>query len=180
MCGIAGIAAFNGTSPPSMPQLKVMCDTIIHRGPDQDGMDIREHIALGMRRLSIIDLQGGQQPIFNEDRTIRAVFNGEIYNFRELRKEFESRGHSFYTCSDSEVLVHAYEEFGSDFPQHLNGMFAFVLHDTVKRRFYLVRDHLGIKPLYYAFNKNHIVWGSEIKAILASGLIERRLDVALA
>jgi asparagine synthase (glutamine-hydrolysing) len=176
MCGIAGIAVFNGPAP-NYEQLKAMCDTLVHRGPDEEGMDIKDNVALGMCRLSVIDLKTGSQPIFNEDRTIRTVFNGEIYNFRELRKELEARGHNFYTNSDTEVLVHAYEEYGSDFPQFLNGMFAFALHDTAKRKLYLVRDHLGIKPLYYAFGKNNLVWGSEIKAILASGLIDRRLDV---
>jgi asparagine synthase (glutamine-hydrolysing) len=176
LCGISGIAVFNGPAP-NYVQLKAMCDTLVHRGPDEEGMDIKDNVALGVRRLSVIDLKTGSQPIFNEDRTIRTVFNGEIYNFRELRKELEASEHSFCTGSDTEVLVHAYEEFGIDFPQYLNGMFAFALHDTAKRRLYLVRDHLGIKPLYYAFDKNHLVWGSEVKSILASGLIDRRLDV---
>lgn len=154
-----------------------MCERIVHRGPDEEGMDTRDGVALGMRRLSIIDLSGGSQPIFNEDGTIRTVFNGEIYNFRELRKELEARGHTFSTRSDTEVIVHGYEEYGARFPERLNGMFAIALHDSAKKRLLLVRDHIGIKPLYYAITDRHLVWGSEIKSILASGLVDRELDV---
>lgn len=154
-----------------------MCERIVHRGPDEEGMDTRDGVALGMRRLSIIDLSGGSQPIFNEDGTIRTVFNGEIYNFRELRKELEARGHTFSTRSDTEVIVHGYEEYGARFPERLNGMFAIALHDSAKKRLLLVRDHIGIKPLYYAITDRHLVWGSEIKSILASGLMDRELDI---
>jgi asparagine synthase (glutamine-hydrolysing) len=177
MCGIVGIAAIGDMPSPSYQLLKQMCDTIIHRGPDEDGMDIRDDVAMGMRRLSIIDLSGGSQPIFNEDLTIRVVFNGEIYNFRELRTELESCGHHFKTNTDTEVIVHAYEEYGKDFPNYLNGMFAFSLHDMKKRKLFLVRDHIGIKPLFYSFNQRYIVWGSEIKALLASNLIKRELNI---
>ena len=177
MCGIVGIAVFNGGPQPTYEQLQTMCNTLVHRGPDEAGMDIRDKVAIGMRRLSIIDLSGGSQPIFNEDRSIRTVFNGEIYNFRELRRILEARGHAFKTHSDTEVIVHSYEEYGSDFPKYLNGMFAFAVHDLTRRKLVLVRDHIGIKPLFYAFGRDWIVWGSEIKAILASRLIERRLDV---
>ena len=177
MCGITGIAALNGSPVPTWKQLKTMCDTLYHRGPDQDGMDLREGVALGMRRLSIIDLAGGRQPIFNEQGNILTVFNGEIYNFRALRQQLEACGHVFRTNTDTEVIVHAYEEYGADFPQYLNGMFAIAIHDTVKHKLLLVRDHLGIKPLYYAFNHQYLVWGSEIKAILASGVVERSLDL---
>ena len=177
MCGIAGIAVFDGAHSPTWEQLKAMCDTLSHRGPDEEGMDIRDNVAIGMRRLSIIDVKGGSQPIFNEDRSIRTVFNGEIYNFRELRRELESSGHVFLTKTDTEVIVHAYEEYESDFPNYFNGMFAFALHDSARRKLFLARDHIGIKPLYYCFNGKHIVWGSEIKALLASGLVERDLDV---
>ena len=177
MCGITGIAALNGSPPPTWEQLKRMCDTIYHRGPDQDGMDLRDGVALGMRRLAIIDISGGRQPIFNRDRTVLTVFNGEIYNFRELRRDLEARGHVFSTQTDTEVIVYAYEEYGVDFPKYLNGMFAIALHDTTRKKLFLVRDHLGIKPLYYAFNDRYLVWGSEIKAILASDVVERRLDL---
>ena len=177
MCGITGVAAFKGSPHPTLEQLKTMCDSIFHRGPDQDGMHIQDGVALGMRRLSIIDLSGGRQPIFNQDRTILTVFNGEIYNFRELRSKLESKGYTFATKTDTEVIVYAYEEYGIEFPKYLNGMFAIALHDTVQKKLYLVRDHLGIKPLYYAFNQNDLVWGSEIKAILASGRVEKTLDL---
>lgn len=177
MCGITGIAALNGSPSPTWEQLEKMCDTIYHRGPDQDGMDIRDGVALGMRRLSIIDLGGGKQPIFNRERTVLTVFNGEIYNFRQLRQDLESRGHVFATHTDTEVIVYAYEEYGVDFPKYLNGMFAIALHDTVNQKLFLVRDHLGIKPLYYAYDGKYLVWGSEIKAVLASGLVDRNLDL---
>ncbi|MFO7963729.1 MAG: asparagine synthase (glutamine-hydrolyzing) [Desulfobacterales bacterium] len=177
MCGIAGIAAFNDAPGVDVRVLESMCNTIVHRGPDEAGMDIRDGVAVGMRRLSIIDLSPGTQPIFNEDRTVRAVFNGEIYNFRQLRQELKARGHRFRTHTDSEVIVHAYEEYGPNFPTHLNGMFAFALHDSFKKKLILARDHIGIKPLYYAFTPTHVVWGSEIKAVLASRMIDRRLDV---
>ncbi len=176
MCGIAGIALFNG-SMPTAQQLRRMCDAIVHRGPDDAGYNIHGQVALGMRRLSIIDIRGGQQPIFNETGTVLTVFNGEIYNFRELRQQLQLRGHIFSTQTDTEVIVHAYEEYGRNFPQYLNGMFAIALHDTVQNKLFLVRDHLGIKPLYYAYSNRHLVWGSEIKAILASGLVERSLDM---
>jgi asparagine synthase (glutamine-hydrolysing) len=177
MCGIAGIACFGDIPGPRYEQLKGMCDTLIHRGPDDEGIDIRDGVGMGMRRLAIIDLSGGKQPIANEDDTIRVVFNGEIYNFRELRSDLKSKGHRFSTRSDTEVIVHAYEEFGPGFPKRLNGMFAFSLHDGKNRKLILARDHVGIKPLYYAFDGNRLVWGSEIKAILASGLVERELNL---
>lgn len=176
MCGIAGIAVTGGAPAPTDDVLRRMCDSIRHRGPDDDGMAIADGVALGMRRLAIIDLEGGAQPIFNEDRTIRVVFNGEIYNFRELRDELRQRGHRFATQSDTEVLVHAYEEYGDDFVARLNGMFAFALHDMARGRLLIARDHLGIKPLFYAETPDGLVWGSEIKAVLASGRVPRELD----
>jgi asparagine synthase (glutamine-hydrolysing) len=176
MCGIVGIASFNDTIRPSLGQLRAMCETIVHRGPDEDGFHLAEGVGLGMRRLSIIDLEGGQQPIFNEDRTICTVMNGEIYNFRELRRELEAKGHRFATNSDTEVIVHAYEEYGSGCAEVLNGMFAFAVHDLRQNKLLLARDHIGIKPLFYSFDRDRLVWGSEIQALLASGLIERSLD----
>ncbi len=177
MCGIAGIAAFRGARGPLRELIHAMCETIVHRGPDDEGLHVEGGVGLGMRRLSIIDLGGGRQPIWNEDRTVLTVFNGEIYNYRELRKDLEARGHRFATRSDTEVIVHAYEEYGADFPVHLNGMFAIALHDTVRHRLVLARDHIGIKPLYYSFTGDRIVFGSEIKVLLASGLVERELDI---
>lgn len=176
MCGIAGFAGRNPEYRPDMSRLLRMCDSIVHRGPDEQGVDIAENVALGMRRLSIIDLAGGSQPIFNEDRTVRVTFNGELYNFRELRESLERRGHVFATKSDTEVIVHGYEEYGTDFLPMLNGMFAIALHDMARGRVLLARDQLGIKPLFYSVTPENIVWGSEIKAILAGGGISRRLD----
>ncbi len=177
MCGIAGIAAFDAATTPRMPELVAMCDSIRHRGPDADGLQILDQVALGMRRLSIIDLAGGSQPMANEDGSVRVVFNGEIYNYRELRSELRRAGHVFATNSDTEVLVHAYEEYGDSFPARLNGMFAFALHDRRRNRLLLARDHLGVKPLFYFASSRELVWGSEIKALLASGRVPRELDI---
>ena len=177
MCGIAGIAALPGGSPATIEQLRQMCRTIAHRGPDDEGFDIEGAVGLGVRRLSVIDVRGGRQPIFNEDRSVRVVFNGEIYNFRELRRRLEGAGHRFASATDGEVIVHLWEDHGTEFVQHLDGMFAIALHDARRKRLVLVRDRLGIKPLFYASAGRHLVFGSEIKALLASGLVERRLDV---
>jgi asparagine synthase (glutamine-hydrolysing) len=154
-----------------------MCDAMLHRGPDDAGYLVDGGVAFGMRRLSIIDLAGGHQPIFNEDGTIGVVFNGEIYNYRELRTWLESEGHRFSTNSDTEVIVHLWEQVGIDFAQHLNGMFAIALLDRPRRRVVLARDHVGIKPLYYALGPEELVFGSELKVLLASGRVPRRLDV---
>jgi asparagine synthase (glutamine-hydrolysing) len=155
-----------------------MCAVLEHRGPDDEGIDIHDGVGLGSRRLAVIDMAGGKQPLANNAGTIRVVQNGEIYNFRELRKHLESSGHQFRTNSDTEVIVHAYEQFGLDFVLHLNGMFAIALHDSENKRLILARDHLGIKPLYYAWiNDQYLIWGSEIKALLASGLLAPELDV---
>jgi asparagine synthase (glutamine-hydrolysing) len=153
-----------------------MCSVIRHRGPDDDGIGIVGSVGLGMRRLSIIDVTGSKQPIFNEDQSIRTVFNGEIYNYRELRSELGGKGHKFRTSGDTESIVHAYEEYGEDFPNHLNGMFAIALHDARANSLYLVRDHLGIKPLYYRLTDDFLVWGSEVKVLLASGLFAPELE----
>ncbi len=177
MCGITGIASMGTARDPDKDRLRRMVETLRHRGPDDDGMVVDDGVGLGMTRLSIIDVEGGQQPVFNEDRSIRSVFNGEIYNYRELRDCLQERGHVFTSQSDSEVIVHAYEEFGVDFPNHLNGMFAVALHDRRLARLLLVRDPLGIKPLYYSVTNDWIIWGSEIKAILASNLVSGTLDV---
>jgi asparagine synthase (glutamine-hydrolysing) len=144
-----------------------MCQALVHRGPDDEGIYVRDAVGLGMRRLSIIDLAGGHQPIHNEDKTVWAVFNGEIYNFPELRAELESRGHTFYTQSDTEVIVHLYEEMGADCVQKLRGMFAIALFDQRRQSLLLARDRLGKKPLHYALHNGRLFFGSEIKAILA-------------
>jgi asparagine synthase (glutamine-hydrolysing) len=144
-----------------------MCETIVHRGPDDEGIYARGAVGLGMRRLSIIDLAGGKQPIHNEDQTVWVVFNGEIYNFPTLRRELEQRGHQFYTHSDTEVIVHLYEEMGADCVKKLRGMFAIALYDEKKDLLILARDRLGKKPLHYAQHNGRLLFGSEIKTILA-------------
>jgi asparagine synthase (glutamine-hydrolysing) len=178
MCGIVGIAALGAAPQPRPEQIAKMCRTLIHRGPDDEGVSVRDGVGLGNRRLTVIDPSGGRQPMENESGSVRVVQNGEIYNFRELRRELQLRGHSFRTDSDTEVIVRAYEEYGLDFPSYLNGMFAIALHDAKQRRLVLVRDHLGIKPLYYSLVAGqHLLWGSEIKALLAAGLQPPSLDV---
>lgn len=166
MCGIAGIVGREGETI-TADQVRRMTDSIVHRGPDDEGIYAERNIGLGMRRLSIIDLSGGHQPIYNEDRSIVVVFNGEIYNFLELRKELEKRGHQFRTHSDTEVIVHLYEEMGADCVTKLRGMFAIALYDAKRNVVLLARDRLGKKPLYYAEHNGRLFFGSEIKAMLA-------------
>ncbi|HLZ39523.1 MAG TPA: asparagine synthase (glutamine-hydrolyzing) [Candidatus Sulfotelmatobacter sp.] len=167
MCGIAGIANTSREGVDAQ-EIHAMCQTIVHRGPDDEGILVKDGVGLGMRRLSIIDLAGGHQPIFNEDRSVAIVFNGEIYNFQELRRELDAKGHRFSTNSDTEVIVHLYEEHGAECVKKLRGMFAFALYDERRRRLLLARDRLGIKPLHYALNEGRLLFGSEIKAILAA------------
>ncbi len=152
-----------------------MCDTIVHRGPDAHGCYVNGPVGLGSRRLSIIDVDGGRMPIANEDETVWVVYNGEIYNYPSLRERLERAGHHFATNTDTETIVHLYEEEGDDFVRHLNGMFALALWDQRKRRLVLARDHLGIKPLFYAVTDDRLVFGSEIKALLADG-VDREID----
>lgn len=177
MCGIAGIASLRDEAAPDVALVRRMCDTIVHRGPDDEGVDVADGVALGMRRLSIIDLADGQQPYVSEDGSVRAVFNGEIYNFRELRAGLLARGHTFASHTDGEVIVHLWEEEGADFLARLNGMFALAVHDSRRRRLLLARDRLGVKPLFYAADSRRLVFGSEVKAVLASGEIDRDLDL---
>ncbi len=171
MCGIAGIIGFEDKA-----LLRRMCKTIAHRGPDDEGFFFDKGVGLGHRRLSIIDLAGGHQPMSNEDGSVWVVFNGEIFNFRELRRELEGRGHRFRTNSDTEVLVHGYEEYGMGIPNRLRGMFAFALWDCKKKSLMLARDRLGINPLYYTMFRGSLVFASEIKAILQCGEIERKVN----
>jgi len=163
MCGICGF-----TGKPDEASLKRMTYSIFHRGPDEDGFYSDGKINFGVRRLSIIDVDTGHQPIHNEDKNLWTVFNGEIYNFQELRKELEEKGHRFYTDhSDTEVIVHLYEEYNKEFVHRLNGMFAIVLWDKKDGKLYLIRDRIGVKPLFYTNTNNVLIFGSEIKAILA-------------
>jgi asparagine synthase (glutamine-hydrolysing) len=166
VCGICGIAGDRELPGESTERVRAMCGALVHRGPDDEGFYADASAALGMRRLAIIDVAGGQQPIANEDESLWIVFNGEIYNHTELRSELEARGHRFRTRSDTEVIVHAYEEWGDDCPAHLAGMFAFTIWDRRRRRLYAARDRLGQKPFYYARRGEHLVFGSELKALL--------------
>src|SRR5579864_1193824 len=167
MCGIAGIVGAERDLWVSPADVRRMCDQIIHRGPDDEGVYVKGHVGLGMRRLSIIDLSSGHQPIHNEDKTVWIVFNGEIYNFLELRLELESRGHRFYTNTDTEVIVHLYEELGNDCVKKLRGMFAFAIWDERRQRLFLARDRFGKKPLHYAQSGGRLFFGSEIKSLIA-------------
>src|SRR6266700_2138950 len=153
-----------------------MCDAIRHRGPDDDGFYFSGAVGLGMRRLAIIDLASGQQPIHNQDRTAWIVFNGEIYNYRELREKLEKLGHTFYTNSDTEAIVHAYDRYGSDCPKHLRGMFAFAIWDGRSRELFIARDRVGKKPLLYAQLEGEFVFGSEFTALLLHPGISRDIE----
>ncbi|MCX6623978.1 MAG: asparagine synthase (glutamine-hydrolyzing) [Acidobacteria bacterium] len=175
MCGIAGIVSLEGT-PVYEQEVRDMCGSIFHRGPDDEGYYFGAGVGLGMRRLSIIDIASGRQPIRNEDGTVWVVFNGEIYNFRELRRELEGRGHAFYTNTDTETIVHLYEEYGKRAVDHLRGMFAFAVWDARKRQLFIARDRLGIKPLYYAESGGRILFASELKSILQLADVERSLN----
>ena len=176
MCGIAGLLALDG-GPAPREALAPMLGALVHRGPDDEGVHVEGPIAFGTRRLSIIDVEGGHQPLSNEDGSVWAALNGEIYNYRELREELLSRGHRLRSGSDTETLVHLYEERGDALVESLNGMFAFALWDAPRRRLLLARDRLGIKPLYWFSDTRWLVFGSELKALLASGLVPRRLDL---
>jgi len=168
MCGIAGIVGASDDTRIDYNLVHRMCQTITHRGPDDEGVFIKDGVGFGMRRLSIIDLAGGHQPVFNEDRTAWVVFNGEIYNFPDLRRELEQKGHQFRTYTDTEVIIHLYEELGAECVQRLRGMFAFAIFDEPRRRVLLARDRLGKKPLHYAMSRGRLLFGSEIKAVLAA------------
>ncbi len=181
MCGIAGIAAADPRRAPLEPEaLAAMTAAIEHRGPDEDGHLLEPGVALGMRRLSVIDPAGSPQPVASEDGEITAVFNGEIYNFRELRAELEGRGHRFATRGDGETIVHLYEELGPRFVERLRGMFAIALWDRPRRRLVLARDRMGVKPLYVAESDAGIAFASEVKSLVAGGLVRPRLDPAAA
>jgi asparagine synthase (glutamine-hydrolysing) len=176
MCGIVGIVWADPNRLGGAESLRDGLDAIVHRGPDGEGLLVQPGICAGMRRLSIIDIEGGQQPIFNETGTVGVLFNGEIYNFVELRRELVARGHTFRTRSDTEVIVHMYEEFGSSFVERLDGMFAFVVWDAAEKRAFLARDRFGIKPLHLVTTREGLAFASEIKALVAAGWVEPRLE----
>jgi len=180
MCGITGWANLDPrTSPPEGAEelLRSMCGRMTHRGPDSEGYLLNNGIALGMRRLAIIDLLTGEQPTFNEDHSVAVVLNGEIYNYRELRADLETRGHSFRSESDTEVLPHLYEEHGRDMVDRLNGMFAFALWDKRNRRLFIARDRFGEKPLYWGVFDNTLLFASEPKVLLAHPAVRPNLNL---
>lgn len=181
MCGIAGVAGPKHGYTADLETVRTMCAQIVYRGPDEEGLWAEQNVALGMRRLSIIDVKGGSQPIYNETRNILTVFNGEIYNFKSLREELEGFGHRFYSNTDTETLVHAYEQFGKEFVKKLRGMFALAIYDRNTDTIILARDRLGKKPLHYALHDGVLYFASEIKSILAvAPQLAERDDVSLA
>ncbi|MDY6971976.1 MAG: asparagine synthase (glutamine-hydrolyzing) [Thermodesulfobacteriota bacterium] len=177
MCGICGIYSISGRKVDER-LLNRMSNDLIHRGPDGEGIFVDAHVGLGHRRLSIIDLETGEQPMGNEDGSIQVVFNGEIYNFSELKKELKKKGHIFKTRSDTETIVHGYEEWGNDFVQRLRGMFAIALWDARKKKLVMVRDRVGKKPLYYFLDEDRLLFASELKALLEDQSISRDIDPA--
>ncbi len=176
MCGICGVVNFERQDWVQRSALAAMNERIVHRGPDDDGYYLSENVGLAMRRLSIIDLQTGRQPVSNEEGTVWLVYNGEIYNHQELRAQLEGRGHHYRSRSDTETIVHLYEEYGLDCVHHLRGMFAFALWDMRRRRLFAARDRLGIKPFYYRLTPKGLLFASEIKALFEYPGVERRLN----
>lgn len=178
MCGINGYVQFDELmeEPKIISTINAMNNAIIHRGPDEGGLFVDRNVGLGMRRLSIIDLATGSQPIYNENNTIVIVFNGEIYNFQYIKKILLEKGHRFTTLSDTEVVLHAYEEYGAACLQHFDGMFSFAIYDMGKRLIFIARDRVGEKPLYYSADSTHIIFGSELKSLLSTRLINKKID----
>jgi len=178
MCGICGIYNYGSGEPASESTVRDMATALRHRGPDDEGFHFDGSLGLGMRRLSIIDLERGAQPISSESGRCVTVFNGEIYNFRELRRELEAFGHVFRTRTDTETLVHGHEQWGFGVLKRLNGMFGVALWDADEKTLVLARDPYGIKPLYYHDDGVSVRFGSEIKSILCDGLVPRKVDDA--
>jgi asparagine synthase (glutamine-hydrolysing) len=179
MCGIAGWVKLERSDPSQNSEvvLHSMCERIVHRGPDSEGLWLDERAALGMRRLSIIDLKTGDQPVFNEDRSVIVMMNGELYNYREVRADLQKRGHTFTTQSDTEILPHLYEEYGDALVDHLNGMYAFALWDSRKKKLLIARDRFGEKPLYYGIFDGKLIYASEPKALLAHPSVKAELNL---
>jgi len=170
VCGIVGIVN-TGTRPADEALLSRMCAAIAHRGPDDDGFYVKGPIGLGMRRLSIIDVSGGRQPIPNQQESAWIVFNGEIYNYLELRQDLEKFGYRFRTNSDTEAIIHAYDRYGEECPKYLRGMFAFAIWDEHQKQLFLARDRVGKKPLLYAQIGDELIFGSEFSALLLRELV---------
>src|SRR5438552_7904979 len=177
MCGIVGIVKLNPQAAVDEVGLKRMRDVLRHRGPDGEGLWIEGPVGLGMRRLAIVDVTGGHQPMANEDGTVQVVYNGEIYNHADLRRELEARGHRFRTRSDTEAIVHAFEEWGPACVERFNGMFAFAVWNSRTRQLFLARDRLGIKPLYVYDGLEGVVFGSELKAVVTHPAVPVEWDL---
>src|SRR6476469_5517545 len=180
MCGITGWANLDARTPPAAGAedlLHAMCERMVHRGPDGEGLLVSTGVALGMRRLAIIDLLTGDQPAFNEDKSVAVILNGEIYNYRELRSRLEQRGHSFRSESDTEILPHLYEEHGAAMLEHLNGMFAFAVWDAKRKKLLLARDRFGEKPLYWGVFESTLLFASEPKVLLAHTSVKTSLNL---
>ena len=176
MCGICG---FTGQLVDREEYLRQMTEKITHRGPDADGYYLDDTLAMGFRRLSIIDLEAAQQPLYNEDKTLALMFNGEIYNYQALRQELQALGHTFSTNGDGETLLHGYEEWGADLLPRLRGMFGFAIWNIPEKRLFIARDYFGIKPMHYTrLADGRLVFGSEIKSILAHPDVKRELNPA--
>jgi asparagine synthase (glutamine-hydrolysing) len=178
MCGITGFAGMSGVPSRDDATLRAMCSAIVHRGPNEEGRFLGSNVALGMRRLSVMDVAMGRQPMANEDGSVQLVFNGEIYNHRQLRRELLARGHRIATASDTEVIVHLYEDFGDDLVDSLRGMFAFALWDASRSRLLIARDRVGIKPLYYWEHAGGIAFASELRSLLSVPGFPTRVDPA--
>ena len=177
MCGICGKLNFDSVTNVDPDLINIMTSSLYHRGPDDYGIFVDKNIGLGHRRLSVIDLSpAGKQPMCNEDESIWITYNGEIYNFKEIREDLEKKGHRFKSDTDTEVIIHAYEEYRERCLSLFNGMFAFVIWDSNKKQMFLARDRLGIKPLYYSINNNRIIFSSEIKSILLFPEFQRRVN----
>ncbi len=176
MCGIAGVFLLDDAERVDPALIRRMTDVIIRRGPDDEGQFVSGNVGIGMRRLSIIDVAGGHQPIANEDESLWIVFNGEIFNHEPIQRDLKNRGHRFRTRSDTETILHLFEEEGPQCLRHLRGMFAIAIWDTRQRSLFIARDRLGIKPLHYAFDGRRLVFGSEIKAVLEDASVSRTLN----
>ena len=177
MCGICGIVHVDGAPPVDALVISAMSRAMTHRGPDDEGFHVETRVGLGSRRLSIIDIAGGRQPIANEDESLFIVFNGEIYNYRELRVFLEHKGHRFRTHTDTEVILHLFEEYGDDVVEYLNGIFAFAIWDRRRGELFAARDRMGVKPFYYAKTHDGLTFGSELRVVLANHQVDRQLDL---
>src|SRR6266576_4741347 len=176
MCGICGQFNFAGDEPVEPEIVRRMTDSIAHRGPDDEGYFFSGRLGLGFRRLSIIDLAGGHQPMSDSEETVWLIFNGEIYNYRELRAELQSEGHQFRTNSDTEVIIHGYKQWGADVLNHLNGMFGLAIWDVHNVRLVVARDAMGIKMIYYKINNGRLTFGSEMRSVVSADQAEPAVD----